>query len=344
MGKTKKILVAFVVAIVTAFCFAGCNANTDELQRRIEELESQLQVRDEKMAQLEESLEKLTEENSGAIYTVQEAYDNGYLTKADLMSIAYYHNGGRQHNEQIMDEAYNPAPKTPETLNDKTELLIKRVAAKDYRDNYDITEAEASGFTITEYDGTYGDCIAVMTEDEYTGYTCATRIDTIAGVNIYYNNGNSIRIWKKNGGSVVEIKSEKIVETTLYSNMDNSKDFIAICNSLDEFKEKCISNGYDFFDENKDHGYYNSEVGEKLRGYTDKYFENKAFLVCAFYKSSDAGQYLVNGVKVKSNKLTLFVKYPRSNTADCVLNDVFLVVGIDKSSVASITELDYIIV
>ena len=99
MGKTKKILVAFVVAIVTAFCFAGCNANTDELQRRIEELEAQLQARDEKIAQLEEELA----EKSGTIYTLQEAYDRKLLTEEDIMHISYYKTGEVYKVEKVED-------------------------------------------------------------------------------------------------------------------------------------------------------------------------------------------------------------------------------------------------
>lgn len=142
---------------------------------------------------------------------------------------------------------------------------------------------------------------------------------------------------------LAENNSEAIVETTLYSNVNNSKDFIAICNSLDEFNEKCLSNGYDFFDENNDHGYYNSDAGKKIREYTDEYFENKSFVVCAFYKSSWLGQYLIDKVEVKSNKLTLYIKCPRNDTADTVVNNVFLVAGVDKAFVAGVTDIEYVL-
>ena len=352
MGKTKKIFVALLLAILTLFCFAGCAADTDELQdkidglqSRIEELEAQIKDRDEEIAQLEESVEKLMEENSGAFYTMQGAYDNGYLTKADLMSIAYYHNGGRKHNEEIMDEAYTPAPKTPETLSEVTELLIKRTAAKDYRENHNINNAEASGFTITEYDGTYGDCVAVIMRDDYSGSAGVVEVlvETIGGVNYYYT-GRTIKIWKRDGVRGKEINSETIVETTLYSWTEKRKDFIAICNSLDEFKEKCLSNGYDFFDStNQESNCYNTDAGEKIREYTDEYFEDKSFVVCAFYKSSWLGQYLIDKVEVKSNKLTLYIKYPRSDTADEVVNNVFLIAGVDKPLVADVTDIEYVL-
>ena len=45
---------------------------------------------------------------SGTIYSLREAYENGLLTKEELMSIAYYHNGGRRFIEAIMCEDYTP--------------------------------------------------------------------------------------------------------------------------------------------------------------------------------------------------------------------------------------------
>ena len=50
-------------------------------------------------------------EASGDFYSLQEAYEAGYLTKEEIMSIAYYHNGGRVYNEEIMSEEYTPIPK-----------------------------------------------------------------------------------------------------------------------------------------------------------------------------------------------------------------------------------------
>ena len=40
----------------------------------------------------------------GTFYTLEEAYEAGILTHDELMSIAYYHNGGTRGNEAIMGE------------------------------------------------------------------------------------------------------------------------------------------------------------------------------------------------------------------------------------------------
>ena len=133
----------------------------------------------------------------GKLYTLQEAYDNGWLSQTDIMSIAYYYHGGRRHNEEIISEDYEPIPKTPEVLSKRTESKIKRAAAKEYREKYDIENAAADGFTITEYYGTYSGCIAVITDDIYSGYAGVVWTETVAGIKITYYSGYPIKIWRK---------------------------------------------------------------------------------------------------------------------------------------------------
>lgn len=164
MKKELRFLILIFVGIIMVLGVAGCNKTT----------------------------------STGALYTVKEAYENGWLTKDDLMSIAYYHNNGRWHNEEIMDETYEPIPKTPEVLSKKTESKIKNAAAAEYREKYDDEEAVAKGFTITEYDGTYGDCVAIMMRDVYSGEAGIVWTDTVAGVNFSYGGGRTIIIWRDN--------------------------------------------------------------------------------------------------------------------------------------------------
>ena len=162
MKKAIKFLTLLLVGIVMVFGIAGCK-----------------------------------EKASGEVYSVKEAYDNGWLTQEDLMSIAYYLNGGRADNEEIISENYEPLPKTPDVLSDETEYKIKSAAAAEYREKYHIKDAKAKGFTITAYYGTYGDCVAVMTEDVYSGAATVVWTDMIAGVSFLYSSGISIQIWRE---------------------------------------------------------------------------------------------------------------------------------------------------
>ena len=54
----------------------------------------------------------------GAFYTLQEAYDGGFLTKDDLETIAYYLNEGIAY---------------PEALDSRTDQAIREAAAYDLR-------------------------------------------------------------------------------------------------------------------------------------------------------------------------------------------------------------------
>lgn len=90
----KKLLSFLLVPVCLLLCAVGCGKN------------------DEK-----------TEE--GNFYTVTEAYEKGYLTREQVMSIAYYHNGGRSQNEEIMSEDYQPLPQTPKKPSEETDKFIK---------------------------------------------------------------------------------------------------------------------------------------------------------------------------------------------------------------------------
>ena len=183
MNKLIKIFVSLFLGVIIAFGISGCET-TDTPSGDLPE-----------------------EETAGSFYTLQEAYDNGWLTQEDLMNIAYYNNGGRTDNEEIMSEDYQPAPQTPEVLSEKTELKIKSTAAKEYRED-NIKDVVADGFTITRYYGTYGDCVAVMMTDNYTDHWDWEVVDCVAGVKLHYNNSNQIKIWRE---------TEKVLAGSFYT-------------------------------------------------------------------------------------------------------------------------------
>lgn len=93
MKKVIAFILSVVSVVITAFALVGCTNN--------------------------ETLE------DGKFYTVTEAYEKGYLTREQVMSIAYYHNGGRSHNEEIMSENYQPLPQTPKKPSEETDKFIK---------------------------------------------------------------------------------------------------------------------------------------------------------------------------------------------------------------------------
>lgn len=133
-------------------------------------------------------------------YSLQDAYENQLISLEDLKNIAYRYNGGTRYNEEIMAD-FTPAEKV--ALSEETQSAIKwtRVRALRGRKRPDGTylqpDATVEHVRIYGYYGTYNGNVAVMIEDDYSSYDCAMWMIEVEGVNIYYNSGNRITVWKQ---------------------------------------------------------------------------------------------------------------------------------------------------
>ena len=114
MKKLISIILSISMAITVGCIVSGCG--NDELLQRLDSLQAELQVglqtQGEKIDELQTQNTQLTEKlkemqtaldeqaqeieklklktAQGNAYTIEEAYDNGFLTIEDLKSIAYY--------------------------------------------------------------------------------------------------------------------------------------------------------------------------------------------------------------------------------------------------------------
>ena len=246
MKKIKKVLIALVLAIVMVFGVAGCNAGAhNELQSTIENLQSQIAEMEDRLAEMEdqlrerdttiedlneqikkqdekiEELEKeLAEKTVGAFYSLQEAYDNGFLSYDELQSIAYYHQSqfinpdfGMSFNADLMGDNYQPIPKTSENLSTLLNLAIKQTMVNDLNKRFDTDSFALDNIVIYEYCGTYNDCVAIRMlysagpDFAVNDITCE---HTVANVTFFYPDytsfyyltsyifSNTIMIWKEN--------------------------------------------------------------------------------------------------------------------------------------------------
>lgn len=129
----------------------------------------------------------------GNFFSLQEAFDEGLLLHHDLKNIAYYQNG------EIEDENFEPIPKMPEILSEKTKSAIKETRAYDLKNQSTnpIKDAKTKDITIVNYYGTYNNCVAVMIDDCYNEHDTALRDIEISGIVFHYKNGNRIVIWKE---------------------------------------------------------------------------------------------------------------------------------------------------
>lgn len=102
---------------------------------------------------------------SGVIYTLEYAYSKGMIDKAQLESIAYYHNVNNDANYSKPN--YVPIPKNPEVLDEQTQNIIKR----SYLDNaLDKPEGDIERVTIFNYFGCYNGHYVIRIIDDYNIY------------------------------------------------------------------------------------------------------------------------------------------------------------------------------
>ena len=126
----------------------------------------------------------------GAFYSLQEAYDAGYITRADLKEIAERQNNGTYVSEEELDVQIKQ-----QILEDRAEWL-----RNPEEDPY--PEAEASGVWIVHYYGVYqGESYALILNSRYElDYPMqpVEQPEFIDGIEFMYYNPLRIIIWKKN--------------------------------------------------------------------------------------------------------------------------------------------------
>ncbi len=126
----------------------------------------------------------------GTFYSLQEAYDAGYITRADLEEIAERQNDWGS------------------ALKEELDPQVKQMICEDEADRlrnleeYPIPEAEASGVRIVHYYGVYqGNCYALILNSRYElDYPMqpVEQPEFIDGIEFMYYNPLRIIIWKKN--------------------------------------------------------------------------------------------------------------------------------------------------
>jgi len=189
----KKIAYLSLAIIAAATLFAGCDnqlkSEVDALTERVNGLEEENEQLRDKIEELELKLKQ------GEFYTLREAFEQNLLSQDDLLSIAYYYNGGRESNEELMGENFAPAPKIPEFPDNLTEKAIRQTFWNKYfeSENPDGITLDDVGIENSYY-GTYGDCVAVMVWRAGAYQTVWEDVE-VGGVHFIYPNNNRILIW-----------------------------------------------------------------------------------------------------------------------------------------------------
>ena len=130
----------------------------------------------------------------GNFYSLEEAYENGWLTQEDILSIAYYYNQGAEGNEALMGESYAPEPTAPEMLDEERANQIKRTYLNDV---IAMPDGTFEHVIIRAYYGTYHENIVIHITDDYHGYDYVSEPEyEIGGVWFYNYVGACLRVWR----------------------------------------------------------------------------------------------------------------------------------------------------
>ena len=221
MKKLCTIFIALFLGIVMAFGAVGCNADSSEFQKKIDDLQSQIAELEDKLGERDATIEELNEqikkqeekieqlekeleeekmngkEPVGSLYTLQEAYDNGWLTQEELLSIAYYHhsqtlgsNSSLTFNTELMGENFQPIEKSPETLSTLLNNTIRQTVLNDLNNEFDSNSFELKQIYIGAYYGAYNGGVAVIilySRGDDIALNDVIHEDVVANVTFYYS-------------------------------------------------------------------------------------------------------------------------------------------------------------
>ncbi len=131
----------------------------------------------------------------GEFFSLQEAYDFGYIDLDDLKSMAYYLNEGKDM------EGITPKPIEPSELDEQTRADIKETEVRYLKMQHDWDDdVSVDNITINAYFGTYNGLIAVIVDDDYYSYMNLEVVSwpkIVAGVIFNYKGSSkSIVLWK----------------------------------------------------------------------------------------------------------------------------------------------------
>lgn len=183
-GQIRKWLAGVLSLAVCAGVFAGCGGNGNSVDNSEQDGSNvgNNSVYDSESDQGgdPESSSGYVGEITGVFYTMEEAYEAGYLTREDLTNIAYYHNEWVPY---------------PETLDNSIAEAIKKTQAEDLRKN--VPEAKAEDIQIIKYYGEYNGNYAVMVDNPYGEYPAVIvdEWETVGGVKFHYTSFERVVVW-----------------------------------------------------------------------------------------------------------------------------------------------------
>ncbi|MGI6759509.1 MAG: hypothetical protein ACOX40_06990 [Bacilli bacterium] len=108
-------------------------------------------------------------EAKGIFFTLQEAYDQGYLKASDLDTVANYSNSNIQYSGKLSDDI---------------QKQIKETALIELRNTSE--DAKLSDVSIISYYGKYNNCYVVRVGNRFAQYSSNLQEEIVEGVTFLY--------------------------------------------------------------------------------------------------------------------------------------------------------------
>ena len=139
----------------------------------------------------------------GKLYSLQEAFELGFLSVDDIKQIADIHNSKNSNISE--NNEYEPRPKSPENLSDEQIKKIKEDFVIYWNKAEHSTTATFDKVRIDGYYGTYDGAIALFIDDGNVGYMGVVLHQTIAGYEFMFGSNWTMSIYKN--GDFMELSS-----------------------------------------------------------------------------------------------------------------------------------------
>lgn len=131
-------------------------------------------------------LNSVTAQTEGELYSLEEAYEIGFLSQRDLKKIAYFHNAD---NEATF----------PVGLSEAAEGAIKNTYAEKYRndEHFNSEEITAEVFSVRSFYGYYYKSCIVTVDSTLWNYTTdvVDEWKEIGGVNFHFTDHGGLSVW-----------------------------------------------------------------------------------------------------------------------------------------------------
>lgn len=259
---------------------AACENNVSVLphddQTKIEELQKQLEEQQQRIDTLEQENEAFRQQFAdielqrnapyGIICSLEVAYDLGYLTRENLMSIAEIQNQWAQSDNE------NAPSEQAELLDETIAREIRETAAYALRtDSSPVPQADYEDIFINDFYGCYNGVYTVMVTDAFSGYDTAAHDINVGGVTFHYRDGRRISVYLDND-DYRSVIPQNVKEINVWSQM--------IAESSSAQSETPSATYLGSFEEWQAFLQEHPTTETFPQDYNDEYFAQKSLLAC----------------------------------------------------------------